>query len=63
LPPRQTRPNNIDRLDWVRGHLARLQRQGLSPAERRETQRLLILIQDDVASLLAALRSDEKDHD
>jgi ParB family chromosome partitioning protein len=60
LPPRQTRPNNIDRLDWVRGHLARLQRQGLSPAERRETLRLLILIQDDVASLLAALQADEK---
>ncbi|MGD2078325.1 MAG: ParB/RepB/Spo0J family partition protein [Chloroflexota bacterium] len=60
LPPRQTRPNNIDRLDWVRGHLARLQRQGLSPAERRETLRLLSLIQSDVASLLAALEADEE---
>lgn len=60
LPPRQTRPNNIDRLDWVRGHLARLQRQGLSQAERRETLRLLALIQDDVASLLAALQADEQ---
>jgi hypothetical protein len=60
LPPRQTRPTNIDRLDWVRGHLARLQRQGLSPAERRETLRLLVLIQNDVASLLAALRADEQ---
>lgn len=60
LPPRQTRPNNIDRLDWVRGHLARLQRQGLGPAERRETLRLLALIQDDVASLLAALHADEE---
>ncbi len=60
LPPRQTRPNNIDRLDWVRGHLARLQRQGLSSAERRETLRLLGLIQNDVASLLAALQADEE---
>ena len=60
LPPRQTRPNNIDRLDWVRGHLARLQRHGLTPAERRETLRLLGLIQNDVASLLAALQADEE---
>ena len=59
LPPRQTRPSNIDRLDWVRGHLARLQRQGLSSAERRETLRLLALIQNDVASLLSALQADE----
>jgi hypothetical protein len=38
-----------------------LQRQGLSPAERRETLRLLSLIQNDVASLLAALQADEED--
>ena len=60
LPPRQTRPNNIDRLDWVRGHLARLQRQGLTPAEHKETLRLLGLIQNDVSSLLAALQADEE---
>ena len=59
IPPRQSRPNNIDRLDWVRGHLARLQRHGLSPAERRETLRLLDLIQNDVASLLAAMQADQ----
>jgi ParB family chromosome partitioning protein len=59
VPPRQTRPNNIDRLDWVRGHLARLQRQGLSHAEHRETLRLLGLIQNDVASLLSAMQADE----
>ncbi len=59
LPPRQTRPTNIDRLDWVRGHLARVQRQGLSPAERREVIRLLALIQEDVSSLLGALQEDE----
>jgi ParB family chromosome partitioning protein len=61
LPPRQNRPSNIDRLDWVRGHLARLQRQGLGPAEHRETLRLLILIQDDIASLLSALQDDQQD--
>jgi ParB family chromosome partitioning protein len=60
LPPRQTRPNNINRLDWVRGHLARLQRQSLAPAEHKETLRLLGLIQNDVSSLLAALQADEE---
>ena len=59
LPARQTRPTNIDRLDWVRGHLARVQRQGLSPAEQREIIRLLELIQEDVSSLLGALKEDE----
>ena len=44
LPARQTRPTNIDRLDWVRGHLARVQRYGVTPAERREILRLLNLI-------------------
>ena len=62
LPARQTRPTSIDRLDWVRGHLARIQRQALSPAERREILRLLTLIQQDVASLLAALQDDEESH-
>jgi ParB family chromosome partitioning protein len=60
LPPRQTRPTNINRLDWVRGHLARVQRQSLSPAERREIIRLLALIQKDVSSLLGALQEDER---
>ncbi len=59
LPARQTRPTNIDRLDWIRGHLARIQRHGLSPAERQEAVRLLTLIQQDVNSLLAALQGDE----
>jgi hypothetical protein len=39
--------------------LARIQRQDLSPAERREIVRLLQLIQQDVASLLAALGEDD----
>jgi ParB family transcriptional regulator, chromosome partitioning protein len=54
-PPRQGGPSSVERLDWVRGHLARVQRQGLSEAERREALRLLGLIQQDVASLLQAL--------
>jgi ParB family chromosome partitioning protein len=59
LPTRRGGPTNIDRLDWIRGHLARIQRQGLSPAERREIVRLLKLIEQDVASLLAALQEDD----
>ncbi|MGB3717874.1 MAG: ParB/RepB/Spo0J family partition protein [Candidatus Promineifilaceae bacterium] len=58
LPPRQTRPTGIDRLDYVRGHLARVQRQGLTPAEQQETVRLLKLIQQDVSSLLDSLQTD-----
>ena len=55
LPPRQTRPTSIDRLDYIRGHLARIQRQGLVQAERQEMVRLLNLIQQDVFSLLNTL--------
>ncbi len=58
LPPRQTRPTGIDRLDYVRGHLARVQRQGLTSAEQKETVRLLRLIQQDVSSLLISLQGD-----
>jgi ParB-like chromosome segregation protein Spo0J len=58
LPPRQTRPTGIDRLDYIRGHLARIQRQGLTPAEQQETVRLLKLIRQDVSSLLGSLQSD-----
>ena len=43
------------RLDWVRGHLARVDRQGLTAAERKELLRLLKLIKEDVTSLMAAL--------
>ncbi|HMT22368.1 MAG TPA: hypothetical protein PKE20_14185 [Promineifilum sp.] len=43
----------------MRGHLARVDRQGLTAAERREVLRLLKLIADDVASLTAALKSAE----
>ncbi len=55
LPARVGRPTSIERLDWVRGHLARVERQGLTATERRELLRLLRLIRDDVASLMAAL--------
>ena len=48
-------PGSIQRLVWVRGHLHRVQHQGLTLAEREEITRLLLLIQQDVASLLQAL--------
>ena len=54
-PARVGRPTSIERLDWVRGHLARVDRQGLTAAERKEMVRLLRLIRDDVASLMKAL--------
>lgn len=54
-PGRAVRPTSIDRLEWVRDHLARIDRQGLTTAERKEMIRLLSLIQNDVASLIAAL--------
>jgi ParB family chromosome partitioning protein len=55
-PARVGAPTGIERLDWVRGHLARIDRHGLTAAERKELLRLLKLIQDDVASLISALR-------
>jgi ParB family chromosome partitioning protein len=58
-PARVGAPTSIERLDWVRGHLARIDRHGLTAAERKEMLRLLKLIQDDVASLTAALKSAE----
>ncbi len=54
-PGRVGRPTSIERLDWVRGHLARVDRHGLTTAERKEMIRLLTLIQNDVASLVSAL--------
>ncbi len=54
-PARVGAPTSIERLDWVRGHLARVDRQGLTAAERKELLRLLKLIKDDVTSLMAAL--------
>lgn len=56
-PARVGAPTNIERLDWVRGHLARVDRHNLSAAERKEMLRLLKLIADDVASLAAALKN------
>lgn len=55
IPTRIGRPTSIERLDWVRGHLARVDRQGLTGAERREMLRLLRLIREDVESLMSAL--------
>ncbi len=59
IPKRSGAPTSVDRLDYVRGHLARVQRQGLTAVERREILRLLRLIQNDVASLLAALEGND----
>ena len=56
-PARVGAPTNIERLDWTRGHLARVDRHNLSAAERKEMLRLLKLIADDVASLMKALKS------
>jgi ParB family transcriptional regulator, chromosome partitioning protein len=58
LRQRETRPSNIDRLEWIRGHLARIHRQPADPGERREMVRLLSLIEQDVQSLLDALSGD-----
>jgi ParB family transcriptional regulator, chromosome partitioning protein len=59
IPPRSGAPTSIDRLDYVRGHLARIQRQGLTAVEQKEILRLLHLIQQDVASLIAALENSQ----
>lgn len=58
-PARVGAPTSIERLDWVRGHLARVDRHSLTAAERKELLRLLKLIADDVASLMAALKNVE----
>lgn len=61
VPPRAGAPTSIDRLDWIRGHLSRVQREGLSTAEKREMLRLLYLIQQDVASLIDTLQTGTSD--
>jgi ParB/RepB/Spo0J family partition protein len=55
LPAFESTPNNIQRLVWIRGHLHRVLPQAQNEAERREIVRLLLLIQEDVESLLKAL--------
>ncbi len=57
VPARKGSYTGIQRLDFIRGHLARVQRQGLATAEREEMLRLLQLIERDVASLIEALES------
>jgi ParB family chromosome partitioning protein len=49
------RVTNLQRLHWVRGHLARTTTQSLTSSEQQEMKRLLKLIQEDVNSLLNAL--------
>lgn len=57
LLPRHTGPTGIARLGWIRGHLATLSADKLSPREHQEMLRLLKLIQQDVVSLIAVLES------
>lgn len=52
------KPTNLQRLHWVRGHLARTTTQNLTKADQKEMKRLLKLVQEDVNSLIDAL-SDE----
>ncbi len=58
-PPQQTavggRISSVQRLIWARGHLARVSRQGLARGERAEVVRLLRIMAQEVASLIAAL--------
>lgn len=62
LPPEETlpahgpTPNNVQRLVWVRGHLHRVLPQTQNEAEKQEIKRLLRLIQEDIESLLKALK-------
>ncbi len=55
--PGSTRVSGVQRLIWARGHLARVSRQGLTAGERQEVLRLLQLIEQDVQSLLEALKA------
>jgi ParB family chromosome partitioning protein len=58
LSPTGARVTNTMRLSYVRQHLARIQRSGLSGKERQEILRLLELIQQDVQSLMTVLKTD-----
>ena len=49
------RITNIQRLHWVRGHLARISTQNIAAAEQQEMRRLLQLIQQDIESLTAVI--------
>lgn len=50
----------IDYLHWIRGHLAQFRKRGINNVERKETLRLLTLIQQDIESLMDALKSEER---
>lgn len=55
INPGTVRVDSVKRLDYVRGHLARVERKGLKTTQRKELLRLLHLIQKDVDSLIKAL--------
>jgi ParB family chromosome partitioning protein len=56
LPASHTTPNSVQRLVWARGHLHRVLPKAQNEAEKQEIVRLLRLIQEDVESLLKALK-------
>lgn len=58
LAPGATRVTNTTRLSYIRQHLARIQRDGLTTTERQEVLRLLRLVEQDVRSLIKALGED-----
>lgn len=59
--PESKSASGVTRLDWIRGHLARVPRQQLTTAERKEMLRLLALIEQDVASLVTALKESSEE--
>ena len=59
IPPRSGAPTDVDRLGYIRSHLSRIKREGLTAVERQEMVRLLRLIEQDVASLLEAIQTYE----
>ena len=56
LSAHEPTPDSIQRLIWARGHLHRVLPQAQNQAEKQEIVRLLLLIQEDVESLLKALK-------
>jgi len=57
---KSTGKQQIDYLHWIRGHLAQFRKRGINNVERKETLRLLTLIQQDIESLMDALNSEDR---
>ncbi len=56
---KSTGRKQIDYLHWIRGHLAQFRKRGINNVERKETLRLLTLIQQDIESLIDTLTSED----